>query len=91
VKPSSGPACTVVGMGGSSPDQRTFAADCPNAVRPTFNGRGQAIDFGARNLDQYLVSVSGDRVIVNLSRVIQADERTNVPVPTGIPQPQQTP
>jgi len=45
-----------------------------------------------RALDQYLVSVSGDRVIVNLSRVIEASERTGGPVPTGIPQPQtQTP
>ena len=41
-----------------------------------------------RGLDQYLVSVSGDRVIVNLSRVIEASERTSGPVPTGIPQPQ---
>src|SRR5512140_1964350 len=85
------PACTVRPMAGASLDQRTFIAECGGIAAPTFNGRGQAIDFGARNLDQYLVAVSGDRVIVNLSRVIQADQRTNVPVPTGIPQPQQTP
>ena len=41
-----------------------------------------------RGLDQYLVSVSGDRVIVNLSRVIESSERTTGPVPTGIPTPQ---
>ena len=41
-----------------------------------------------RDLDQYLVSMSDDRVIVNLSRVIEASERTSGPVPTGIPQPQ---
>ena len=46
----------------------------------------------SRGLDQYLVSVSGDRVIVNLSRVIEASTPTRAPVPTGIPQPQtQTP
>jgi hypothetical protein len=33
-----------------------------------------------RALDQYLVSVSDDRVIVNLSRLIRADEK--VPAPT---------
>lgn len=42
----------------------------------------------SRGLDRYLVSVSGDRVIVNLSRVIESSERTSGPVPTGIPQPQ---
>ncbi len=42
----------------------------------------------SRALDQYLVSVSGDRVIVNLSRLIESSERTGGPVPTGIPQPQ---
>ena len=60
--------------------------------------RGQRLDLeGGRMfvkvdaLDQYLVSVSGDRVIVNLSRVIEPSERTTGPVPTGIPQPQATP
>jgi hypothetical protein len=54
-----------------------------------FDLRGVPISGAARGLDQYLVSVSGDRVIVNLSRLIEASERTNAPVPTGIPQPQQ--
>lgn len=54
-----------------------------------FTPRGASRDGGYRGLDQYLVSVSDDRVIVNLSRVIQASERTGGPVPTGIPQPQQ--
>ncbi|HEU5288869.1 MAG TPA: hypothetical protein VFV20_10735 [Candidatus Limnocylindria bacterium] len=70
------------------------AIDCP-VFRPesaTFDLLGNPATPGAiRGLDQYLVSVSGDRVIVNLSRVIRADERTSAPVPTGIPQPQQTP
>jgi len=47
-----------------------------------------ATPSATRGLDQYLVSVSGDRVIVNLSRVIESSERTSGPVPTGIPQPQ---
>ncbi|HZP95358.1 MAG TPA: hypothetical protein VFC31_03345 [Candidatus Limnocylindria bacterium] len=90
-RPASSPACTVEAMSGSSLDDRTFIAECGGGAAPTFNGRGRAIDSGARDLDQYLVSVSGDRVIVNLSRVIQADERTLGPVPTGIPRPRQTP
>jgi hypothetical protein len=55
--------------------------------QPLFDLNGESTN-GYRALDQYLVSVSGDRVIVNLSRVIQASERTGGPVPTGIPQPQ---
>jgi hypothetical protein len=55
----------------------------------TFNARGDPKDGSYRGLDQYLVSRSDDRVIVNLSRVIQSSERTGGPVPTGIPQPQQ--
>jgi hypothetical protein len=55
---------------------------------PLFDLRGQPTNPYYRGLDQYLVSVSGDRVVVNLSRVIQASERTSGPVPTGIPQPQ---
>jgi hypothetical protein len=86
-----GVGCTVMPMGSSSLEQRTFVANCGGSELRMFNGRGQPIDSAARNLDRYLVSVSGDRVIVNLSRVIQADERTSAPVPTGIPQPQGTP
>ena len=58
---------------------------------PLFDLRGAPTNPYYRGLDQYLVSVSGDRVIVNLSRTIEASQRTNAPVPTGIPQPQQTP
>jgi hypothetical protein len=55
--------------------------------QPLFDINGESTN-GYRALDQYLVSVTGDRVIVNLSRIIQASERTSGPVPTGIPQPQ---
>ena len=67
-----------------------YAARCePSAGRIyLFNARGVSSDGSYRGLDQYLVSVSDDRVIVNLSRMIQASERTSGPVPTGIPQPQ---
>lgn len=67
-----------------------FIADCGARGAYHFTSAGDAID-GGRGLDKYLVSVDGDRVIVNLSRVIEAPQRTNAPVPTGIPQPQQTP
>ena len=55
---------------------------------PLFDLRGAPTNPYYRGLDQYLVSVSGDRLIVNLSRLIEASERTSGPVPTGIPQPQ---
>ena len=65
-----------------------YVATCAGGMF-TFNARGDPKDGSHRGLDQYLVSVSDDRVIVNLSRVIEASERTGGPVPTGIPQPQQ--
>ena len=66
-----------------------FVADCgPARGTYGFSASGSAGN-GARDLDQYLVSLSDDRVIVNLSRLVRAPERTTAPVPTGIPQPQQ--
>ncbi|HUG05673.1 MAG TPA: hypothetical protein VMQ78_03960 [Candidatus Limnocylindria bacterium] len=67
-----------------------YAARCETSAGRiyTFNARGDPPDGSYRGLDRYLVSVSDDRVIVNLSRVIQASERTGGPVPTGIPRPQ---
>ena len=88
------PACRVAVLANTR--ELSFTAmDCPVFAPPAvaiFDARGLPVSAGAtRALDQYLVSVSGDRVIVNLSRAIESSERTNVPVPTGIPQPQQTP
>ncbi len=84
-------ACQVQVDPSSSEVPKGFVAVCgPVQGSFHFSSTGAATD-AARDLDQYLVSVSGDRVIVNLSRVIQAEERMNAPVPTGIPQPQQTP
>ena len=82
--------CVIDAMGGpSSIAQRTLIGHCAvSGHAPTFSATGHSFEGGLRDLDQYLVSVSGDRVIVNLSRVIQASERTGGPVPTGIPQPQ---
>lgn len=86
------PECRVVPPP-SGPNLGFTAIDCPVFVpgaAPLFDVRGAPLDAAAvRGLDQYLVSVSGDRVIVNLSRLIQSSERTGAPVPTGIPQPQQ--
>jgi len=67
-----------------------YAARCETSAGRlfAFNSRGASADGTYRGLDQYLVSVSDDRVIVNLSRVIEPSERTGGPVPTGIPQPQ---
>lgn len=66
-------------------------ATCGAVALAVFDLAGTPLRGADRGLDRYLVSVSGDRVIVNLSRVIEASERTTAPVPTGIPQPQQTP
>lgn len=88
--PNGSERCEIDSMGGpASADQRTFIGHCPTGHAPTFAGTGRSFEGGLRDLDQYNVSVSGDRVIVNLSRVIRASERTGGPVPTGIPQPQQ--
>ena len=89
--------CAIEPAPGPNNSQLFGAPNCrtPIAVRlnvpfPVFDLRGTSTN-GFRGLDQYLVSMSGDRVIVNLSRVIESSERTNAPVPTGIPQPQATP
>jgi hypothetical protein len=88
------PACDVSPAPGRPAITQFVAVNCATASgqrgSPLFDLRGTSTN-GFRGLDQYLVSVSGDRVIVNLSRSIDPDERTNAPVPTGIPQPQQTP
>jgi hypothetical protein len=84
-------ACAIDSMGGPASLQRTFIGRCPGGHAPTFNATGHSFEGGVRDLDTYLVSMSGDRVIVNLSRVIEGTQRTAAPVPTGIPQPQATP
>ena len=67
-----------------------YVARCENIHGRVFafTPRGASREGGYRGLDQYLVSMSDDRVIVNLSRTITPSERTGGPVPTGIPQPQ---
>jgi len=79
---SSEPECRVV-PAPSNPSQGFGAIDCPVFVpgaAPLFDGRGAPVDAAAvRGLDQYLVSVSGDRVIVNLSRLIRAEEKVPAP------------
>jgi hypothetical protein len=85
----SGVPCTIDMMGLSSVEQRTFIAHCRDGHAPTFTGVGRTVEGGGRDLDQYLVSMSDDRLIVNLSRLVVASQRTTGPVPSGIPQPQQ--
>jgi hypothetical protein len=81
--PAGADSCTIDVMGppqGAPVEQRWYIAHCPDGHAPTFNGRGEPIDKGApRGLDRYLVSVSDDRVIVNLSRLIVSPERTSAP------------
>ena len=88
-RPHAGDASCLVGpvRDGQGVHLTAFCDDPKSAT--TFNLYGEPTAGAPRAIDQYLVSVSGDRVIVNLSRVIEASERTKAPVPTGIPQPQQ--
>ena len=87
------PDCRIAPAGAPSPPTVFTTIDCAVFAPPRpfyFDAHGTPLDaLPPRGLDQYLVSVSGDRVIVNLSRLIEASERTGGPVPTGIPQPQQ--
>jgi hypothetical protein len=89
------PCAVTVDEKSGNPKQPGFVASCGITRKYYFGSQGQAVfgtnGYESRDLDRYLVSVSGDRVIVNLSRVIRPEEPTNAPVPTGIPQPQQAP
>ena len=91
------PACRVTPFPQPRPAVSMFTVrDCavfaPADPPLYFDAQGERVDARPpRALDRYLVSVSGDRVIVNLSRLIEPSERIAGPVPTGIPQPQATP
>jgi hypothetical protein len=58
---------------------RFFSASCNGSGSFTFNDRGEAGPGAPRGLDRYLVSVTEDRVIVNVSRLIVTPERTSAP------------
>jgi hypothetical protein len=58
---------------------RFFTAACKGSAVTLFNVRGEAGPGAPRGLDRYLVSVTDDRVIVNLSRLIVSPERTSAP------------
>jgi len=74
-----GPECAVgiAVIGGSL----GYVASCEQTAGRlfTFNAQGDSRDGASRGLDRYLVSVSDDRVIVNLSRLIISPERTSAP------------
>lgn len=77
-----GEECRVLPAPGRPTPQQLLASDCSVASgqrgSPLFDLRGVSSN-GFRGLDQYLVSVSDDRVIVNLSRLIVSAERTSAP------------
>ncbi len=58
---------------------RFFVATCQGSAATLFDDRGSAGPGAPRGLDRYLVSVTDDRVIVNLSRLIISPERTSAP------------
>lgn len=55
----------------------------------SFDGRGNPVANATRGLDRYLVSVSTDRVVVNLDRLIVALERGSAPPSPSIQPPGQ--
>src|SRR2546423_1540657 len=81
---SGGEECQVVPAPGrpTPPPLEFLASNCAAASgqrgSPIFDLRGDSTN-GFRGLDQYLVSVSDDRVIVNLSRLIVSPQRTSAP------------
>ncbi|HEX4743139.1 MAG TPA: hypothetical protein VFW12_00545 [Candidatus Limnocylindria bacterium] len=78
--PDTGARCPVIA--GATPEGVRWhaGAGCDSAW--TFAARGEP-DAAPRGLDRYLVSVDGDRVIVNLSRPIRGFGKT--PQPTRSP------
>jgi hypothetical protein len=69
-------------------DKVGYLAVCESASNGPFefDGRGNPVANATRGLDRYLVSVSADRVVVNLDRLIIALER-GAPPPTPSVQP----
>jgi hypothetical protein len=74
--------CRVLPAPGRPTPRQLLASECPAASgqrgSPLFDLQGASTN-GFRGLDQYLVSVSDDRAIVNLSRLIVSPERTSAP------------
>jgi hypothetical protein len=77
-----GEECRVLPAPGRPTVQQLLAWDCAVASgqrgSPLFDLLGDSTN-GFRGLDQYLVSISDDRAIVNLSRLIVSAERTSAP------------
>jgi hypothetical protein len=77
-----GEECRVSPAPGRPTPRQLLASECAVASGqrglPLFDLHGVSTN-GFRGLDQYLVSISDDRVIVNLSRLIISSERTSAP------------
>jgi hypothetical protein len=58
---------------------RFYVAQCGGASADIFDESGEPLIGPKRGLDRYLVSVSDDRAVVNLSRIIVSAERTSAP------------
>lgn len=78
--PTLGGAMCPVELGGSG-NSLGYVASCERTVGRIyrFDSQGNSVDGTYRGLDRYLVSVTDDRVIVNLSRLIVSPERTSAP------------
>lgn len=93
VDPATGSRCPVVQNQPTVPPGTIVApwiavGDCASARR-TFGPRGQPVS-APRGLDRYLVSVEGERVIVNLSREIRGVGATPQPMVSPLATPVQT-
>ncbi|HUG56012.1 MAG TPA: hypothetical protein VMJ92_02960 [Candidatus Limnocylindrales bacterium] len=69
--------CPVHAEAPAAASGAAFRAECPDA-EVTFGPRGEPIT-AERGLDRYLVSVDGERVIVNVGRVIRGAGMTPQP------------
>ena len=79
--------CVIDSMGGpSSAVQRTLVGHCAGAHAPTFSATGRSFEGGLRDLDQYLVSVSGEETLAAQLRALADLPRELAPRRADMPQ-----